>query len=80
MTNTDFLKKIELIGFKKMSVSFKPTYSLKSKFSNTFIYIDEEDSTPVTMWKVLSDDGIVWDKNDGPSKRLSYKECLKELQ
>lgn len=80
MTNATFLKKIELIGFTKMSVSYKPTYSLKTKLSNTFIYVDDNDTTPITMWKVLSDDGIIWDKNDGPAKRLSYEDCLKELK
>jgi hypothetical protein len=80
MTNAAFIKKIELIGFKKMDVSYYPTYSLKARLSNTFIYVDHNDTIPITMWKVLSDDEVIWDKNDGPAKRLSYEDCLKELK
>ena len=80
MTKPTFIKKIELIGFREMKVSFNPTYSMTTKKRATFIYIDDADPTPITMWAILSDDGKTWDKRDGETKRLSYENCLKELK
>lgn len=61
--------------------TYKPTFSLKNGAITTFIYVDDEESGPITMWRtkmIIGDKpwSQTFEKVGETLKGLSYEECL----